>query len=439
MLSTRTASRAAARTLRAPIRQRTRQTRFVSTTQAEGAKAGGASGFAAGVAGGAVVLVGCYTYYHFSGAKSVVNAYSATKAQFQNATSTLSEKAPEPHHAIKWLRNATSSYAAFIPGAQSFLDGAFHDIEKVQAKHGEEVDAIVQNTYEELKDIGENGAWDVQTAVKSYHVLMRALDDIARLGKDGLAEILEAHPQIREKVGGNLARLKRMTENYGPDAKREWDETCTQVSEILAGGLGAGAVEKVATLIQEKSERVKALGNEAWEQGMRDWKPFLEKHPEIREVVEGNKDVLKEGNVKEVFGRVRRAVEGGNWEDLREYVQDASEKSQNEKSNNEKSQNAPPKNDTSDLAHSAAQAAKKTGLPGFGSEKAWQKLHDLQGLAREHGGELEGLVRSAWVDVEKVVEGKVAEAEKLVGGIMGEGEGKGERESEGKEERERKK
>jgi hypothetical protein len=66
MIASRTAAtRAAARTLRAPIRA-PRQTRFASTTQSEAAKAGGVSGYAAGVAGGATVfLVRSSTFLSF--------------------------------------------------------------------------------------------------------------------------------------------------------------------------------------------------------------------------------------------------------------------------------------------------------------------------------------------------------------------------------------
>ncbi|KAA8570362.1 hypothetical protein EYC84_002658 [Monilinia fructicola] len=379
-------SRAAARTLRAPARQQVRQTRFVSTTQAEGAKAGGASGFAAGVAGGAVVLAGCYTYYQFSGAKSVVNAYSSTKSQFQRATSALSEKAPEPNQAIQWLRHATSSYAAFIPGAQSFLDGAFDDLEKVQEKHGKEVDEVVSKTYQELKNIGQKGGLDVQTAVQSYNVLTKALRDIAELGKDSLGEVLDNHPQIKEKVGGNLDKLKGMAENYGPDAKKELDDTYKKVSEILAGGLGVGSVEKVRKLIQEKSEKVQKLGEQAWNKGLEEWKPYLEKNPKVKEIVEKNADVLKSGNVKEIFDQVRRAVESGKTDDLQKYIKDAGEKAKN-----------------SDLGQNvqqyAQQAAKLAGIPG--SEKLWEKLQHLQEVAKDHGDELEGLVKSAYEDISK--------------------------------------
>ncbi|QSZ29244.1 hypothetical protein DSL72_003756 [Monilinia vaccinii-corymbosi] len=414
MFASRTASRAAAaagaraRTspLHAPMpmsmRHTARQTRLVSTTQAEGAKAGGASGFAAGVAGGALVLVGCYTYYHFSGAKSVVDAYSSTKNQFKKATSALSEKAPEPRRAVQWLRGATSSYAALIPGAQSFLDKAFDEVEKVQEKHGEEVDEIVHRMYEELKDLGRKGGLDVQSAVRVWSVLTKALGEIAEVGKDGLGELLDGHPEIREKVGGNLEKLKGMVENLGPDAKGELDDTYKKVSEILAGGVGVGSLEKVRKLIQEKSEKVRKVGEQAWEKGLDEWKADLEKHPKVKQMLEENADLLKSGNVTKIFEQVRRAIESGNTEELGKYIKDAGEKAKD----SGLGQN---------VQQYAKQAAEKLGIPG--SEKIWERLQRLQEVAKDHGDELEGLVKSAYEEIGKVVEKKVAEAEKLRGKV----------------------
>jgi hypothetical protein len=56
MIASRTAARAATRTVRAPIRRNARQIRFVSTEQKTAAQAGGSSGLVAGIAGGAIVF-----------------------------------------------------------------------------------------------------------------------------------------------------------------------------------------------------------------------------------------------------------------------------------------------------------------------------------------------------------------------------------------------
>jgi len=125
----------------APLR---RNVRFASTNQQTAAVTGGSSGLVGGIAGGALVFAAGYGYYHFSGAKTIVNAASNTKAQFQKLTQNIQSQAPEPNEALKWLRSTASSYAAFIPGAKSYVDTAFDDLDKVHAKHSDEVEEIVQ-------------------------------------------------------------------------------------------------------------------------------------------------------------------------------------------------------------------------------------------------------------------------------------------------------
>ena len=139
MQASRTAVRVASRA-RAPIRH---NVRFASTNQ-QAAAAGGSSGLVGGIAGGALVFAAGYGYYHFSGAKTIVNAASNTKAQIQKLTQNIQNQAPEPNEALKWLRSTASSYAAFIPGAKSYVDTAFDDLDKVHAKHSDEVEEIVQ-------------------------------------------------------------------------------------------------------------------------------------------------------------------------------------------------------------------------------------------------------------------------------------------------------
>jgi hypothetical protein len=65
------------------------------------------------------------------------------KSPIPKLTSNISDKAPEPNEALKWLHSTATSYAAFIPGAKGYVDSAFKDLEKVQQKHGQEVDDIV--------------------------------------------------------------------------------------------------------------------------------------------------------------------------------------------------------------------------------------------------------------------------------------------------------
>ena len=109
-------------------------------------------------------------HYHFSGAKSIVNAASPTKNQFNKLSQNIQSSAPEPSDALKWLRSTATSHAALFPGAQSYVDSAFNGFDKVQVNHGKEVEEIVNNAYKELKAATKSGM-SVETASKSREIL----------------------------------------------------------------------------------------------------------------------------------------------------------------------------------------------------------------------------------------------------------------------------
>merc|ERR1712098_462438 len=162
MFASRTATRAVARSARTPLRA-SRQVRFQTTNQ-QAAKAGGPSGLVGGLAGGGLVFLAGYGYYYFSGAKTIVNAASTSKAQLQKLTQGIQDSAPEPNEALKWLRSTTSQYAAFIPGAKPYVDSAFNDLDKVQAKHGDEVDkawSILEKTMSQLGELAKDSAGEI--------------------------------------------------------------------------------------------------------------------------------------------------------------------------------------------------------------------------------------------------------------------------------------
>ncbi|TVY32826.1 hypothetical protein LSUB1_G007975 [Lachnellula subtilissima] len=376
MLASRTASRAAARAIRAPIRTTARQARHASTNQ-QAAAAGGSSGLVGGLAGGALVFAAGYSYYHFSGAKSIVNAASSTKKEFKSLTNNLSESAPEPNEALKWLRSTATSYAAFIPGGKSYVDTAFKDLDAVQKKHGPEVEKIVAKAYGDLKEVGKNGL-SLETVTKSWEVLEQAVKDLGALSGDAAEQILDNHPQIKEKVGGNVKQLKEMADSYGPEAKKEVEEMWGQIGDIMKGGVSVGSAEKIRKMVQEKVEKVKKLGDETWKKGLEQAKPYLEKNPE--------------GNVSQVFEKVKDAVSSGNTDELKKYVQQAGDKAKK-----------------SGFGQSMEQYAKM--IPGGG--EIIPKLQKLQEVAQKHGDEAEKIMKSAYKDIQDVLQKKTSEVEKL--------------------------
>lgn len=332
-----------------------------------------------------------YAYYHFSGVKTIVNAASSTKAQLTKLTQGIQNSAPEPNEALKWLRSTASSYAAFIPGAKSYVDSAFDDLDAVSAKHGDEVEAIVQKSYKDLKAATKSGL-TMETATKSWSIIEDTIKQLGELASDSMSEIMDNHPDLKEKVGGNLDQLKSLAGNGGEAAKKELNETYKQIADVIKGGVSAGSIMKVKQMIQEKTEKLQKLGDEAWKKGMEQAKPYLDKSPQVKEIIEKNADALKSGNFSELFEKVKEAVSSGNTDDLQSWVKSAGEKAKK-----------------SGMGESLEKYAKM--IPGGG--EIFPKLQKLQEVAKKHGDEAEKIMKGAYEDVQKVLEKRIGEAEKL--------------------------
>ena len=323
MLRSRPAARSIARQLRAP---KSRQhIRFESTQPSPAAAAGGST--LGGAAAGAVAAVGvCYGFYHFSGAKTVVQSTQKVQSYVNATKQKFSENAPEPNEALDWLRDTAKSYAAFIPGAKGYVDTMFDDLDKIRSKHGDEFDKTVKDAYNELKDVGKKGDMSAETAFTAWNVLQKYLNRLFELSGDAMDDILDNHPQIKEKVGGSFDQLKQMGEQYGPQAKEEVNKTWQQISDVIKGGVSAESITKIQQVIKEKREKLQGFANEAWKKGMEEAKPYLDKNPKVKEIVEENADALKKGNFMQLWSKVKESVDSGKTEDLEKYIKGITDK-----------------------------------------------------------------------------------------------------------------
>src|ERR1700760_5020217 len=132
------------------------------------------------------------------------------------------------------------------------------------------------------------------TAQQASEVLQKHGKRIAELAGDAAQDILDNHPQLKKQIGGNLDQLKNMGEQYGPEAKKQVDETWNQIKDITKNGINSDTASKISKLVQEKIEQVKKLGDEAWQKGLEKAKPYLDKNSKIKELVEENTDALKQ-------------------------------------------------------------------------------------------------------------------------------------------------
>ena len=228
-----------------------------SSSAGAGAGAGGAgnaSAFASGLAGGALVLVGgtfiCsldhsrimahqsmagVVMYQFSDAKKYINAASQAKQYAQQAKDKVSASIAEtkPAEALSALRGLVKSYAGLIPGVGTHIDATFDELEKIVDKHGDKASDIVKKAYDEVKDVVSKGSVDVETARKLADVLGKRVAELQELGVKAGEDLLDAHPEVKKKLGGGYDQLRKLANEKGPEAQKAFEEVQSQVCSHL--------------------------------------------------------------------------------------------------------------------------------------------------------------------------------------------------------------
>ncbi|KAI0356215.1 hypothetical protein OH77DRAFT_1423818 [Trametes cingulata] len=315
----------------------------------------GASHLAAGVAGGAVVLLGGYTWYHFSGLKKAVDTSKAASDYYQQTKAAIAEKAPKsPNEALDYLRDIARSNLAIIPGARPHIDAIFDTLDELRASHGDEVNRILSDGYEEVRVIvQDNGSGvDVGTALKIFDVLRRQSEQLQELGekagKDAFGSLSERYPQLSEKLGGGYDELRRLAQTKGPEAKKLYDETSQQLKEIFSKGFSQESVDQARQLIQSKAAEIRKIAQktsqDAWNRAMKEASPYLDKVPEIKQILSENQDkfiaagaaTLSGGSssAQEIFQRIKEVAQGDaaknkeKVKELREFVQKKAEEAE---------------------------------------------------------------------------------------------------------------
>ena len=114
------------------------------------------------------------------------------------------------------------------------VDAVFNTLDSLQDKHGDDVNRIVGEGYEEVRTvISEASGLDAAVAVKVLEVLRRRSAELEELGrragKDAFGELSEKYPQLSEKLGSGYEEFKRLSKSVGPDAKKLFDETSKEV------------------------------------------------------------------------------------------------------------------------------------------------------------------------------------------------------------------
>ncbi|OJT01839.1 hypothetical protein TRAPUB_7704 [Trametes pubescens] len=332
--------------------------RFQSTGPSSSVSQGtsfGASHVVAGLAGGGAVLLGGYTWYHFSGVKTAVSASQTATKYYQDTKAAIAEKAPKnPNEALEYLRGVARSYLVLIPGARPHVDAAFDTIDELRESHGDEVNRIVSDGYEEVRKIvqASGSGVDIATATKVYEVLQKRSGELQALGekagKDAFGSLSEKYPQVSEKLGGGYDELRKLAQSKGPEAKKLYDETSGQIKEIFSKGFSQESLDQARQLIQSKTAEIqkiaKSSSQDAWQKALKEAGPYLEKLPDVKKLLEENQDkfiaagaaTLTGGSssVQEIFKRVKEVAEGDSaknkekLKELHDFVQKQAEEAE---------------------------------------------------------------------------------------------------------------
>ncbi|KJX92312.1 hypothetical protein TI39_contig5873g00004 [Zymoseptoria brevis] len=380
------------------VTKRAARRTYATETTTTNANAGGLGpGFVGGLMGAGAVLVGGYTWYHFSGVKTAVQTAKAAKGYVDYGSEQLKAQlaAATPNSAddvISKLKEISMQYAGWVPGGKAFVDKSFKDLEAIQEKHGDEVNKIVKATYEELKEVSQKKGTSMETANDVWTILSRRFAELGSLAGDAAQQIMDNHPEVKKRVGGSIDQLKDLGDRYGPEAKQKVDETFSEVSSIAKNGFSADTADKIRKLVQEKVEEIKKMGEETWNKALEEQiKPALEKNPQVKKLVEENMDTLKNGNISEAVQKVTKAVSNGDTSELESWVKDSANKAQN---------------------FSSSTMTKWLSMIPGGSE-IMPQLQKLRAIAEAKGPQAEQLTKDTVADLKKVLESRSKQAESL--------------------------
>ncbi|KAI0165555.1 hypothetical protein GGR57DRAFT_447895 [Xylariaceae sp. FL1272] len=393
----RTALSRSARVGQTPYRGRVR---FQSTRSSWAPDAGrpGNSHLIAGAAGGVAAGVVLYAMYLMTPAgkalRTINKAAKEINQKYQEAAKKLQGQTPGFDDAIQYMKDFLYSYVSWVPGGRAYVDTVFKDVETLKENHREEVNQIVSDAYRQLQDLSRSGL-SMETATRAYSILTDVAKRFGDLAGDALDSILDNHPQVKEKFGGSIEQLKEMGENYGPEAKKQVEETWKEAKEILGGGLSVANLNKVRSLFQDKLQIVQKLGDEVWNKALEEAKPYLSKNSKVKELIEKNASVLKKGNAKELFEEAKKAIESGNTSSLEEFINKAKSRG----------------SQSSSMSFGLDQYFTKM-IPN-GSE-ILEKAQQLKEVAENHTEEGEKLLRETMEELKQVLEKKSERAKQIV-------------------------
>ena len=292
-----------------------------------------------------------------SGTAKVIKTLRSAVETMDKVKETVKEKLPEapaPKQALKYIRNAATSYANLLPGeAKEKMDSAFDQLEDLASgPRAEEVQNLVNETYTELRKIFNEGGFDAHTAERVKDVLEDKGKKLRRLVGDVGQQLLDKTPGLQEALkqsgaGNALSDITRIAKETGPEATKVAQDMYRELEQLLGGQSLTGAatdptkIYKAVTIIRDKSVHARRLGQkateQAWDEAYGDLfsnkDGLLDLLPDnVREFMWENSEALKRavletgsvGGVYEVIGFIRQNAQNGEEgaKKIKDYVGD---------------------------------------------------------------------------------------------------------------------
>lgn len=371
--------------LRQPVLRRP-AARFNSSTSSS-ANGAATNPLTAGLIGGFTTLGVAYAWYHFSGAKQAVNLAKSGVNAYESVKQNVKEKTPEPTEALKFLRSTIDQYIGLIPGAKPYVDSLFQDLDQLSERHGNKVNEILSRTYNEIKDATKGGL-NAETGQKVLQILQQRVREIRSLASDVSDDIMKAHPELQEKVGGSLDELKKLADKAGPEAQKKVDEVYEQIQAIVNKGLTPAGVASAGYLINDVMSSIRQTADQSWTEGLQMAKPILDKYPQVKRLVEENADSLKSGNVKELFSNL---TSGNSSSDIESYIMDKVSQAK--------------QLSTKDFEKYVKQIPGVERIPHY---------DEFMQLLKDQSQDAEKLIKDTYEEIKKVLERKTDEASKIL-------------------------
>lgn len=146
-----------------------------------------------------------YTWYHFSGARKIVNRVQDAIVYLDQVRDNLAKR-KSPSEVLWFLRQAVKSYVAF-PGSNFVVDQVFDAVDDKVDAHTDEANALIATAYTQIRDV-------IQQDGKQHAVLILGI----------LRNLMgQLQPQ-------SLELKEQMTVRYEVEKKRATDGFATAVA-----------------------------------------------------------------------------------------------------------------------------------------------------------------------------------------------------------------